>query len=66
VIAKQQPNKEGDAMKEVPKKELPDVSGGQVTTVSPLPSTTSPEVSYPQYPTIPGPTDQIDPWTEKY
>lgn len=52
-------------MKEVPKKELPEVSGGQATTVAPLPSA-SPEVSYPQNPTIPGPTDQLDPWSEQY
>ena len=52
-------------MKEVPKKELPEVSGGQATTYNPLPSD-GPEVSYPQYPTIPGPTDQIEPWTDKY
>lgn len=51
-------------MKEVPKKDLPDVAGGQTPGIT-VPSDI-PEISYPQYPTIPGPTDQIDPFADRY
>ncbi len=47
-------------MKEVPKKDLPTVSGG-TTSESPVPTTT-----YPQTPTVPGPTDQEDPFRDLY
>ena len=48
-------------MKEVPKKDLPGVSGGMTSTESPVPTT-----DYPQTPTVPGPTDQEDPFRDLY
>jgi hypothetical protein len=50
-------------MKEVPKKDLPGVSGGMTTSDGTVP--TSPAFPYPQDP-IPGPTDQADPFREAY
>ena len=53
-------------MKEVPKKELPGISGGMEPLPGPRP-TDSPEIPVYPIPTIPGPTDDpIDPFSNKY
>jgi len=49
-------------MKEVPSKDVPEISGGETSTGSPLPTTVLPYPTYPQIPGGPiGPDDLPDP-----